>query len=205
MFTGIVKGALAVKKVRVQPQLASFVFDFTEELLSGLEVGASVALDGVCMTVTSIDGFEVSFDAMQETLNLTTLGFLAEGDLVNIERSFRQDAEVGGHILSGHVDAMATIVNIEASENKKIVHYQLPAELQKYVFKKGFVAVHGCSLTVVDVNRADSTFCISYIPETLRVTTHGHKAQGDRVNIEIDRQTQVIVDTVERVLAEREL
>ena len=203
MFTGIVSAALPVAQLQKKPGLLSLAIDFPANLLDGLEIGASVALDGVCMTVTAIENGRVSFDAMQETLDLTTLGLLEAGDLLNVERSFKQQQEVGGHILSGHIDCMAEITAIDAAENKKVVHYRLPEAMLKYVFRKGFIAVNGCSLTVVDVDRQASIFHISYIPETLRVTTHAEKTVGDRVNIEIDRQTQVIVDTVERVLAER--
>lgn len=203
MFTGIVSAALPVAQLQKKPGLLSLAIDFPAAMLDGLNIGASVALDGVCMTVTSIESGRVSFDAMQETLDLTTLGELDVGTLLNVERSFKQQQEVGGHILSGHIDCMAEITAIDEAENKKLVHYQLPEPMLKYVFRKGFIAVNGCSLTVVDVDRPAFGFHISYIPETLRVTTHADKSVGDRVNIEIDRQTQVIVDTVERVLAER--
>ena len=203
MFTGIVKGAYTITAIHEEPGLRRFELEFDAEMVSGLEIGASVALDGVCMTVTRIDGHAVYFDAMQETLDTTTLGLVKPNDLVNAERSFRKDAEVGGHILSGHIDGMAEVVDVELASNKRVVSYRLPNELCKYVFKKGFVAIDGCSLTVVDTEASKGLFRVSYIPETLRVTTHANHGVGDKVNIEIDRQTQVIVDTVERVLAER--
>ncbi len=200
MYTGIVQGAYPVVDITRKPGLHSLVLELPQPLLVGLEIGASVGLDGVCMTVTAIDGQRVHFDAMQETLSLTTLGGLAESDRVNVERSASQGAEIGGHLVSGHVDGTADIVAIERSENNCSIHYRLPAGLMKYVFKKGFVAINGCSLTVAEVDREACQFTVCLIPETLRVTTHGDKSVGDRVNIEVDRQTQVVVDTVERVL-----
>jgi riboflavin synthase len=150
--------------------------------------------------VTHIRGNDVDFDVMQQTLEVTTLGIVEEGGRVNVERSAKQGAEIGGHILSGHIDCSAEVVAIEEPENNRFVSYQLPAALMKYVFDKGFVAINGCSLTVAKVNREERQFTVCYIPETLRITTHGDKQIGDKVNIEIDRQTQIIVDTVERLL-----
>ena len=200
MYTGIVQGSFALQAVEKKPGLHSFAIVLPEPLLEGLEIGASVGLDGVCLTVTKIEKDCVSFDVMQQTLNVTTLGSLESGDNVNIERSAKQGVEIGGHILSGHIDTRAEIVKIEEPENNRFVTYAVAPELMRYIFEKGFIAVNGCSLTVASVNRNDSTFTVCFIPETLRVTTHGEKSAGDFVNIEIDRQTQTIVDTVERFL-----
>jgi len=203
MYTGIVHGAYPLAAVLRKPGLHQLAIDLPPVLLEELVIGASVGLDGVCMTVTGINGARVSFDAMQETLSLTTLGELNEGASVNVERSAKQGAEIGGHNISGHVDGCAEIIAIEESENNCTLHFRLPQGLSKYVFKKGFIGVSGCSLTVADYRRDEAEFTVCLIPETLRVTTFAHKRVGDRVNIEVDRQTQVIVDTVERVLAER--
>ncbi|MEX1668694.1 riboflavin synthase subunit alpha [Zhongshania guokunii] len=205
MYTGIVHGAYPLASVVRKVGLHQLYIELPPVLLEDLQIGASVGLDGVCMTVTQIDGLRVSFDAMQETLNLTTLGELDRGDLVNVERSAKQGAEIGGHNISGHVDGCAEIIAIEQTENNCSLHFRLPPQLSKYVFKKGFIGVNGCSLTVADYERNEAHFTVCLIPETLRVTNLGAKQIGDRVNIEVDRQTQVIVDTVERVLAEREL
>lgn len=200
MYTGIVQGAFPVVEIQRKPGLHSLVVELPEPLLVDLQIGASVGLDGVCMTVTRMDGNRVSFDAMQETLRLTTLGELHERDRVNVERSAAQGAEVGGHILSGHVDGTVEVVALERSDNNLTIRYQLPVGLAKYVFHKGFVALNGCSLTVAEVDRQTDQFSVCLIPETLRVTTHGDKQVGDWVNIEVDRQSQVIVDTIERLL-----
>jgi len=205
MYTGIVHGAYPLASVVRKTGLHQLFIELPPVLLEDLQIGASVGLDGVCMTVTKINGQRVSFDAMQETLNLTTLGGLVGGDLVNVERSAKQGAEIGGHNISGHIDGCAEIIAIEQTENNCSLHFRLPPQLSKYVFKKGFIGVNGCSLTVADYQRNEACFTVCLIPETLRVTNLGAKQIGDRVNIEVDRQTQVIVDTVERVLAEREL
>lgn len=203
MYTGIVHGAYPLTSVVRKPGLHQFLIELPSELLEELNIGASVGLDGVCMTVTEINGNQLSFDAMQETLKTTTLGGVDVGDLVNVERSAKQGAEIGGHNISGHVDGCAEVIAIDQTENNCTLHFRLPPQLTKYVFKKGFVGVNGCSLTVADFKRDEATFSVCLIPETLRVTNLGQKSLGDWVNIEVDRQTQVIVDTVERVLAER--
>lgn len=204
MYTGIVHGAYPISRLEKKPGLYQLAVDVPAPLLEGLGIGASVGLDGVCMTVTAIDGGAVWFDAMQETLGLTTLGERQRGDCVNVERSARQGAEIGGHLISGHVDGTAAVVAREESENNLTLVFELPATLSKYVFKKGFIAINGCSLTVADLDRRQGRWSVCLIPETRRVTNLGALAPGDNVNIEVDRQTQVIVDTVERVLAERE-
>lgn len=201
MYTGIVQGVAEIDAIEALPGLSRLTVSMPQALMADLSVGASVGLDGVCMTVTGWQGCLVSFDAMEETLAMTTMGQLQAGDRVNVERSAKQNAEIGGHLLSGHIDGMAQIVEIERRENNWKAFYRLPAALSKYVFKKGFVGVNGCSLTVVDMDDQTGIFSINFIPETLRATTHGERQLGDQVNIEVDRQTQVIVDTVERVLA----
>lgn len=204
MYTGIVHGAYAIHQVDRKPGLSQISLILPAPLLDDLVIGASVGLDGVCMTVTAIVDGLVSFDAMQETLDLTTLGALQEGQLVNVERSAKQGAEIGGHLISGHIDGTAKLLDVDISENNRRLVFALPEALRKYVFKKGFIGLHGCSLTVAEYDRHSGMFSVCLIPETLRVTNLGALTPGQYVNIEVDRQTQVIVDTVERVLAERE-
>ncbi len=204
MFTGIVQGVYTVVDVQREPGLLRLAIDLPPTMTEGLVRGASVALNGVCMTVTEIDDVGVHFDAMQETMMTTTLGSLKQGDKVNVERSARMNAEIGGHIVSGHIDATAEVVAIDEAANNRFVTYQLPLALGKYVLQKGFVAVDGCSLTVAGVDHDRAQFTVAFIPETLRATMHSQRGIGDRVNIEVDRQTQAIVDTVERVLSQRD-
>jgi riboflavin synthase len=155
--------------------------------------------------VTEARGDEALFDMVPETLTRTSFRALKAEDMINAERSLKFGDEVGGHILSGHVDAVATISRLEKLEHSRVVTFHIPAEWSKYIFEKGYVAVNGASLTITHVDRKASTFTISLIPETLAKTTFGAAKEGDLANIEIDRTTQAIVDTVERVLLERQL
>lgn len=199
MYSGIVKGVLPIVGLEDADGLRSIVLSFSDALRANLEIGASVAVDGVCLTVTRMAGNEVSFDAMKETLEKTTLGLLKLGGKVNVERSARQGDEIGGHILSGHVEGMAEIVEIQSLPNNHVVSFRFPAEWSAYLFNKGFVAVNGASLTVSRPGK-ENVFSVFFIPETLRATTFLDKKVGDRVNIEIDHQTKVIVDTVRNFL-----
>ena len=201
MFTGIVKGLGTVVSGHARPGLVTFVVEMPSGYADGLQIGASVAIDGVWLTATEIDGNKVSFDAMQETLEKTTVGALVEGSRMNVERSYRVGDEVGGHIVSGHVTGTAKIVAIDTPENNHVVTFRADPSWVKYLLPKGFVALDGCSLTIVDVNRDDATFTVWLIPETLKTTTFGFKKVSDRVNLEIDSKTQAIVDTVESYLS----
>ncbi|MCK3658934.1 riboflavin synthase subunit alpha [Pasteurellaceae bacterium Pebbles2] len=200
MFTGIVQGIAQLHSIIEKTNFRTHIIKMPQELLADLELGASVAHNGVCLTVTNIDGDLISFDLMTETLRITNLGALKVGDRVNIERAMRFGSEVGGHLLSGHVYCTAKISQRLASENNLQIWIELPdAELMKYVLTKGFIAVDGISLTIGEVR--GNQFCVNLIPETIDRTLMGKKIVGDLVNIEIDPQTQAIVDTVERYLS----
>jgi len=192
-----------VRAARTEPGLLRLQLALPEGLDQQLTQGASIAVDGVCLTVTGWQGQVVHFDVMAETLARTTLAERRPGDRVNVERSLRQGEEIGGHPVSGHVDGTAEILAVDQGENDWRVRYRPPAGLLKYLLPRGFVALNGCSLTVAAVEAAEGWFEVAYIPETLRATVHGELGRGDRVNLEVDRQTQAIVDTVERVLAAR--
>lgn len=199
MYTGIVAGACSVLAVEDGDEVRSLVVDLDGHE-GGLEVGASVALDGVCMTVVAIDGSQIRFDAISETLERTTLSDLVEGDRVNVERSLRMGDELGGHILSGHVMTTAEILaKIERGEGIDLL-VENPEVARPYILKKGFIAVDGMSLTIGEVS--DGDFALHIIPETLRVTTIGDKTVGERVNIEVDSRTQAVVETMMRGMGE---
>ena len=203
MFTGIVQGTAPIIAITERANFRTHVMKFTPELLVGLETGASVAHNGCCLTVTKIEGENVSFDLIKETLRLTNLGELKEGDVVNIERAAKYGDEIGGHVVSGHIVTTAEISKIFTSEDNHQIWLSIyDKALMKYILHKGFVAIDGISLTVGDV--INNRFCVHLIPETLARTTLGSKRLGDKVNIEIDPQTQAIVDTVERVLHQKE-
>ena len=196
MFTGIVAGISQITAIEDGEEIRSFVVDLAG-FDEGLEVGASVALDGVCMTVVSIEGTLVRFDAIPETLERTTLGALVAEDWVNVERSLRMGDELGGHILSGHILMTARILQrTERGEGIDLL-IENPTEAIPYILEKGYVAVDGMSLTVGEVS--ESSFALHIIPETLRVTTIGEKQVGHSVNIEIDSRTQAVVDTIRRM------
>lgn len=202
MFTGIVQGLQKVREVQRLPGMIKFSVELPESFLGGLEIGASVSVDGVCQTVVRMDQNWVWFDAIQETLDRTSLSDLQPGQKVNIERAARFGDEIGGHILSGHVYGKAQISKIDRWENNQKVTFRCPPEWCKYLFSKGYVAIDGASLTLVDVS-SEGLFSVHLIPETLKMTTLGIKKEGDWVNLELDSQTQAIVDTVERILKEK--
>ncbi|MFM2066434.1 MAG: hypothetical protein RLZZ584_1343 [Pseudomonadota bacterium] len=197
MFTGIVQGQASVVALRDLPGLRSLDLAFAPGFCSGLEIGASVACDGVCLTVTRLlDTRTASFDVMQQTLDLTTLGDLAPGSVLNVERAAREGAEIGGHPLSGHVDCTGTLASVARPANNHVLRIAVPPQWMAYLFSKGYVAVNGASLTIAQADHLAGWFEVWLIPETLRMTTFGHKKAGDRLNIEIERATQVIVDSV---------
>jgi len=204
MFTGIVQFKTCVFGVEDKPGLKSFWISLPDTTVETVKIGASIAIDGVCLTVTTIQENHVRFDVIAQSLAVTTLGGLVEGSEVNVERSAQFGDEVGGHIVSGHIDQQAVIAAVETDENNRTVWYELDSSLHKYVYQRGFIALNGCSLTVAKVNEAHQ-FAVCYIPETLKTTTHATKIAGDKINVEIDRQTQAIVDTVEKTLARMQL
>ena len=195
MYTGIVAGTAPILSVEDEDGVRCFTVDLTG-FDGNLEIGASVALDGVCMTVVAIDSGKVGFEAIDETLNRTTLAEKVIGDFLNIERSLRMGDELGGHLLSGHVLCTAEILDRAEVGEGMDLRVSMPDEARSYVLEKGYVAVDGMSLTVGRVE--ESGFDLHIIPETIRVTTIGQKSVGDKVNIEVDSQTQAIVDTLSR-------
>lgn len=198
MFTGIVQGTAEVVIVDEKENFKTHTLSLCNALREGLTIGASVAHNGCCLTVTKIDGDRVSFDLMQATLEQTNLGLLQVGDRVNVERAAKFGDEIGGHSMSGHISLTAEIVDIIASSNNRTLWFALPETAMKYVLRKGYIGIDGCSLTIGEVEKG--RFCVHLIPETLTRTLFGERKVGDRVNIEFDPQTQAIVDTVERVL-----
>lgn len=195
MFTGIIQGIFKITDIKSRANTRQLFIEFTPELLEGLKTGASVAIDGVCLTVIAIENNIVSFDVIDESLRKTTLGQLQTGDQVNIERSLKYGDEIGGHQVSGHVFGTAIISDIEKSDTSHTLTIQCSAEWMKYILPKGFIALDGASLTVGEVD-LKGFFKIHLIPETLRLTRFGSKSTGDVVNLEIDAQTQTTVDTI---------
>ena len=207
MFTGIVQGVARVASIGERSGLRSLRLEFPAGFAAGLVVGASVSVDGTCLTVTALHGSSAAdFDVMQQTLALTTLGALAVGSRVNAERAAKDGAEIGGHPLSGHVDFTARVAEVRQPENNHVLRIDVSAPWMRYVFAKGYIAVNGASLTVAEAGREPGGagwFEAWLIPETLRMTSFGDKRAGDALNIEIERATQVMVDTVRDAVAEQ--
>ena len=193
MFTGIVEELGEI--VSIEHGAESAVLRVHGPLVTGdATPGASIAVNGVCLTVVERDGETFCVDVMAETLNRSSLGSLRAGAPVNLERAMTASARFGGHIVQGHVDGTAQILARLPGDRWEVVQFTLPPEVSRYVVEKGSITVDGVSLTVSDVT--DDTFSVSLIPTTLGLTTLGHKAVGDDVNLEVD----VIAKYVERLL-----
>ena len=197
MFTGIVQGTRNISLVsdieggrRLRIQL--------DDLSENLKIGASIAINGVCLTTVKISNGWAEFDVIQETLIRSDLGALRLGDSVNVERACSFGDEVGGHNVSGHVDCIGTIKQINKSSNNCDVVVSCDKKWIYYLIPKGWVTVDGVSLTVVDCG--DTWFSFSLIPETLKQTILGHKTEGNKVNLEFDNTVKVIVHTIERMM-----
>lgn len=207
MFTGIVQGVARVEAIEAKPGLHTLTLALPPGFDAELAIGASVACDGVCLSVTERPAPDrATFDVMQQTLNLTTLGGLQSGSGLNVERAAKEGVEIGGHPLSGHVDVSGRLSELRHPENNHVMRIALPAPWMRYVFAKGYIGVNGCSLTVAEAQRerdGSGWFEVWLIPETLRMTTFGSKLVGDAIHIEIERSTQVVVDTVRDAIEER--
>ncbi len=198
MFTGIVEELGSVVAVEMLPDEAARVTVRGAQVTSDAVPGASIAVNGVCLTVVAVTEDVFSADVMGETLRRTSLGALVPGDPVNLERPMAADGRFGGHIVQGHVDGVGRVRRRAAAEHWELVEVSIPAALIRYLVSKGSIAVDGVSLTVVDVlDGDDPRFTVSLIPTTLAATTLGRRAVGEPVNLEVD----VIAKYVERMTA----
>jgi len=196
VFTGIVAGTAPIVEIGGDDSVRTFSVDLNG-FDGDLDIGASVSLDGVCMTVVNLDDGIVSFDAIYETLDRTTLSDRKVGDLLNVERSLRLGDELGGHILSGHIIDTAEILKREEVGDGVDFLISIPDGCNQFILEKGYIAVDGMSLTVGKCN--EDGFFLHIIPETLRITSIGSKSVGDLVNIEIDSRTQAVVEAMIRM------
>lgn len=197
MFTGIVAGKGKIVSIEGE-DVIRIVINFQDVTTNELQIGASVSIDGVCLTVVEFNTSNVSFDVIPETLTLTTIGNRVPGDFVNLERALRMGDELGGHLLSGHIMDMGVVASRVEGEDYLDLHIECTPKIMKYVQEKGYLAIDGISLTVGELS--NNGFDLHLIPETLGVTTIGSKQVGERVNIEVDSMTQTIVSTVERIM-----
>ena len=203
MFTGIIQGTAEVLSADVNQGVMRLVVEFGDsERLKGLQTGASIALNGTCLTVVEFSDTQVSFDLIGETLRLTNLSQVKAGSQVNFERAAKFGDEIGGHLLSGHIHTQAEVVRVEPEQDNLSVYLQVAEAWREFVLPKGYIALDGASLTIGE-KVEEGIFSVHLIPETLRLTTIGSRRPGDKINVEIDSQTQAVVETVKRYLAEK--
>ena len=196
MFTGIIEELGSVVAIEDQPDAKRITFS-GPIVTSDVSRGDSIAVNGACLTAVEISDSQFTADVMHETLRLTSLGSLVVGSPVNLERAMNAATRFGGHMVLGHVDGVGTIVSRKPSDNWEWVTIQIPTSLMKYVVLKGSITIDGISLTVNEVT-AD-TVSFSLIPETLRLTTLGSKAVGDKVNVEAD----IMAKHIEKLMESR--
>ena len=198
MFTGIIEEIGSVKRVSVGGKSGSIEIA-AKKVLDGTKVGDSIAVNGVCLTVTSLGSSSFTADVMAETLRRSSLGSLSVGNGVNLERAMAADGRFGGHLVSGHIDGTGTISKMQKEENAVWVHIQANSEVLNLLVEKGSIAIDGISLTVAGVS--DSEFSVSVIPHTAKETTLLSKKAGDTVNLEND----IIGKYVQKLLGGRSL
>lgn len=206
MFTGITQGIFPIVALSKHLEVLSYRVLCTPDFVKNIQIGASVSVDGVCQSVVAIAGTELTFEAVTETLQKTTLNTLAIGRQVSLERSMRWGDELGGHEVSGHVFERGRIIERKPHPHHLTLMIECSARCLSFIYEKGFIAIDGSSLTVGEVDIDKNGFTVHLIPETLRVTHLGKKAVGDEVNIEPEIKTKILVESVQRTwapLAER--
>ena len=204
MYTGIVQGLGRIVTLRPTVSGLHLTLRAPQALLKDLQIGASVSVEGVCLSVVTIDGDLIAFDAIHATLARTNLGDRLVGDVVNLERSAKQGDENGGHAMYGHVSDTARIASIQLEGPHAHVELHVRDPWRRYLFPRGFLSINGCSLTLAEADAERGHCRVNLIPETIRVTSFFQYRAGDRLNIEVEQQTQVMVDVIERVI-ERKL
>lgn len=203
MFTGIVHGIATVAGITDAGGIRTIDIRLPDDVAKGLRRGDSLAVNGVCLTLAiPAAGDTVTCDLILKSLSVTNLFDLRIGEQVNVERAAKHNAEIGGHPLSGHIDFTATVLDVEEFDANKVLRLSIPQSHRRYVFEKGYVAIEGCSLTIAECNKINGLIELWLIPETRRSTTLDAKMAGDRLNVEIDRQTQVLVDTLRETMLE---
>lgn len=204
MFSGIVQGTAEITSATQRDDVLTIEIELGENLIEGLEIGASVAVDGVCLTAVEIAESKAKFDIIEETIRCTTLDMARKNTQANIERSLKFGDEIGGHNVSGHVTSVATISEVKQGVNGRTLQLTSEEKEISYLMPKGFVTIDGISLTVGEVNRSTATFDVHLIPETIAVTTIGEKQVGDQVNLELDSATVATVEAAKQMLANQQ-
>ncbi|MDC1360737.1 riboflavin synthase subunit alpha [Gammaproteobacteria bacterium] len=203
MFTGIVSGQGIIHKIKNNVDYASITIKAPAGFSKNLKRGASVAVNGVCLTAKKGATDLLEFDVITETLEKTNFKLLSKGNKVNLERSMKADTEIGGHLVSGHIHGVGIIKSINDRGQTKDLRIQPPSSLMEYLFYKGYVGLNGCSLTIGKVFK--SSFDIHLIPETIKVTNFQKMKKGDLINIEIDQTTINTVETIKKIMLERKV
>ena len=196
MYTGIVQGIEFITSIKGNNGYNTIFISNSHGYFDDVITGASVAVDGVCLTVTGGYETSVSFDISSLTLQSTTLSNLKLNDSVNIERSYRIGSENGGHSLYGHIEGVAIVKDVIMGGATRKLVVQIPDGNIKYFFQKGFIGLHGCSLTINEIDKDKNIISLNLIPETLRLTTIQYLSPGDQVNYEVEQSTRAIVDTL---------
>jgi len=203
MFTGIVSGKGYVHKIIKSKDYISLIIKAPKGFSKNLTKGASVSVNGVCLTVKKGKTDILEFDVIEETLQKTNLKNLSKSSRVNLERSMTAKTEIGGHLVSGHIHGTGEVLKVINKRATKDLQIKIPTSLREYFFYKGYVALNGCSLTIGKVLK--TSFYIHLIPETVSVTTFKDIKQGDLINIEVEQATINTVETVKRVMSERKV
>ncbi len=197
MFTGIVEKKTTIKAVQSTAVGRRLTIDL-EHLADGTAIGDSIAVNGVCLTVSVLSGSVADFDVMAETLNASSLASLKVGDKVNLERAMAANGRFGGHFVQGHVDGTGRISRVVSQGGQVLIYIEAPENMVRHMIKKGSVAIDGISLTIVDIT--GNTFYVSLIPTTLRDTNLQEKKPGDIVNLEADIVAKMINARLDSVL-----
>ena len=203
MFTGIVSGKGHVQKIIKSKDYVSLIIKAPKGFSKNLTKGASVSVNGVCLTVKKGKTDILEFDVIEETLQKTNLKDISKSSKVNLERSMTAKTEIGGHLVSGHIHGTGEVLKVVNRQTTKDLQIKIPTSLREYFFYKGYVALNGCSLTIGKVLK--TSLYIHLIPETVSVTTFKDIKKGDLINIEIEQATINTVETVKRVMSERKV
>ena len=199
MFSGIVQGTGRVQKITAKKSYISIEISAPKNFNKKLKKGASISVNGVCLTSLDSGQKKLKFDVINETLSKTNIGKLKKGSLVNLERSITASTEIGGHLMSGHIHFSGRVEKILTKNTNKDLQIKFPKKYKDYIFEKGYIGLNGCSLTLGKVNK--DSFYVHLIPETLEVTNLNVLKKGSLVNIEIDQNTIAVVETVKNSLA----
>ena len=201
MFTGIVSGKGNLKKIVKCEDYISLIIQAPKGFAKNLSKGASVSVNGVCLTVKKGRTDLLEFDVIEETLKKTNLKNISRLSKLNLERSMTANTEIGGHLVSGHIHGTGEVLKVINRKETKDLLVKIPSQLREYFFYKGYVALNGCSLTIGKVLK--SSFYIHLIPETVSITNFKEIKKGDLINIEVEQTTINTVETVKRVMLER--